>query len=222
MATAGVAVAGTWAASGALSPGLAATTVTPAEALVRLQAGNEKFMTTPQGCNIDLRDTRNNVAKAQSPWAAILTCADSRVPPELIFGCASLGEFFVARNAGNIADTDVIGTLEYGTEHLGVPLILVLGHQRCGAVQAACDVVKKHTVLPGSIKPMVDAIVPAAQAEFGKPGDFIDLTVRENARRSAEKIKTGSEIISDLMKEGKVNVVYGIYSLDMGAVDILG
>src|ERR1700757_837428 len=111
LAATGVAGAASWAASGALTPGFAATAVTPDQALARLVAGNQKFMTMPGGCDMDLKDTRNNVAKAQSPWAAILTCADSRVPPELIFGCASLGELFVARNAGNIADTDVIGTL---------------------------------------------------------------------------------------------------------------
>jgi carbonic anhydrase len=219
MAGAGFAAAGLW---GAAKPGFAETTLTPDQALDQLKAGNQKYVAAPDECEMNLAATRQSVAKAQSPWAAILSCADSRVPPELIFGGASLGELFVARNAGNIADTDVIGTLEYGTAKLGVPLILVLGHQRCGAVKAACDVVQNHTVLPGSIKSMVDAILPAAQAEYGKPGDFVDLTVRENARRNAEKIKSGSEIISGLIGQGKVKLVYGEYSLDTGEVTFLG
>jgi len=164
---------------------------------------------------------RASVAKAQSPWATILTCSDSRVSPELIFGGVGLGELFVARNAGNTADTATMGTLEYGAEHLGVPLIVVLGHQNCGAVSAACEVVEKHTVLPGSIGPMVDAIVPAAQAVQGKPGDFIDNAVRENARRTAEKITSKSEIIEELVHQGKVKVVYARYDLTTGVVEFL-
>ena len=86
------------------------------------------------------------------------------MPPELIFGGVGLGELFVARNAGNTADTATMGTIEYDAEHLGSPLIVVLGHQNCGAVAAACEVVEKHTKLPGSIGPMVAAIIPAAKA----------------------------------------------------------
>jgi carbonic anhydrase len=94
---------------------------------------------------------------------------------ELIFGGVGLGELFVVRNAGNVADTAAMGTIEYGAEHLGSPLVVVLGHQRCGAVEAACDVVAKHAKLPGFIAPMVDAIVPAAKAVYGKAGDFVDM-----------------------------------------------
>lgn len=219
LGAASLVAAGAWEAGGKRA--LAATGLTPAEALAKLQAGNRNFVSAPELCQPDLAASRAAVAPGQSPWAAILSCADSRVAPELIFGGVGPGELFVARNAGNIADTDVIGTFEYGTEHLGIPLILVLGHQRCGAVQAACDVVQKHTALHGSIKLMVDAILPAARAEYGKPGDFIALTVQENARRNAEKIKS-SAIIGSLIRQGKVQVAYGVYSLDSGSVHILG
>jgi carbonic anhydrase len=171
---------------------------------------------------MNLAAIRTEVAKGQSPWATILTCADSRVPPELIFGGVVLGELFVARNAGNTADTDTMGTIEYGAEHLGSPLIVVLGHQNCGAVAAACEVVEKHTKLPGSIGPMVAAIVPAAQAVRGKPGDFIDNAVRENARRTASRIGSKSEIIEELVHHGKVKIVYARYDLNTGAVEFLG
>ena len=203
-------------------PSRAATTLTPDQALARLKEGNQKFLTAPQVCEADLAQQRAGVAQAQSPWAAILTCSDSRVSPELIFGGVGLGELFVARNAGNMADTATMGTIEYGTEHLGAPLVVVLGHQRCGAVAAACEVATTHAKLPGAIGPMVQAIVPAALAMKGKPGDFIENTARESARRTAKRIADTSHIIEHLRHEGRVKVVYALYSLDTGAVEFLG
>jgi carbonic anhydrase len=201
--------------------GFAATGLSPDEALAKLKAGNAKYLNAPQLCEADLAARRSEVAKGQSPWATILTCSDSRVSPELIFGGVGLGELFVARNAGNMADTATMGTIEYGAEHLGAPLVVVLGHQNCGAVVAACEVVEKHTKLPGSIGPMVGAIVPAAAAVHGKAGDFIDNAVRESARRTAAKIARQSKIIQELAHHGKVKVVYARYDLTSGVVDFL-
>ena len=110
---------------------------------------------------------RAGLVAGQSPWATILTCADSRVAPELIFGGMDLGELFVARNAGNTANTATLGTIEYGAEHLGVPLIVVLGHERCGAVSAACEVVEKHAKLPGFIAPMNSDVQIVINRVFG-------------------------------------------------------
>jgi len=199
----------------------ATTSVTPDEALAKLKAGNDKYLNAPQVCAVDLASQREHVAKTQTPWATIITCSDSRVPPELLFGGLGLGELFVARNAGNMVDTATMGTIEYGAEHLGVPLIVVMGHESCGAVAAACDVVEKHTKLPGSIGPMVNAIVPAARAVRGKPGDFVDNTVRESAKRTALKVATKSEIVSHLIKDNKVKVVAARYDLDNGRVELL-
>jgi carbonic anhydrase len=199
----------------------ATTSVTADEAIARLKAGNEKYVSAPQVCASDLLKQREQVAKGQTPWAVILTCADSRVAPELLFGGLGVGELFVARNAGNMADTATMGTIEYGTEHLGVPLVVVLGHERCGAVAAACEVVEKHTKFPGSIGPMVDAIVPAAKAVYGKPGDFVDNAVRESAKRTATKIATKSAIVSHLIKDSKVKVLAARYDLDDGHVEFL-
>jgi carbonic anhydrase len=159
------------------------------------------------------------VAKHQAPWATLVSCADSRVPPELLFGGLGVGELFVARNAGNMVDTATMGTIEYGSGVLGVPLIVVLGHERCGAVAAACEVVEKKTKFPGSIAPMVEAIVPAARAVEGKPGDFVDNAVRESAIRTARKIATESPIVADLVAKGKVKVVAARYDLDEGRVE---
>ncbi|HML07300.1 MAG TPA: carbonic anhydrase [Xanthobacteraceae bacterium] len=199
----------------------ATTNVTADEAIARLKAGNEKYVSAPQVCAVDLAKQREQVAKAQMPWATIIACSDSRVPPELLFGGLGLGELFVARNAGNMADTATMGTIEYGAEHLGIPLIVVMGHQGCGAVAAACAVVEKHAKFPGSIGPMVNAIVPAAKAVYRKPGDFVDNTVRESAKRTATKIATKSKIVSHLIKANKVKVLAARYDLDDGHVEFL-
>jgi carbonic anhydrase len=199
----------------------ATTSVTADEALAKLKAGNEKYVSAPQVCAADLLAQRNQVAKGQTPWATILTCSDSRVPPELLFGGVGVGELFVARNAGNMADTATMGTIEYGAAELGVPLIVVMGHERCGAVAAACAVVEKHAKFPGSIGPMVHAIVPAAKAVYRKPGDFLDNAVHESAKRTAGKIAAKSKTVSQLVKATKVKVVAAYYNLDDGRVEFL-
>ncbi len=200
----------------------AATSVTADEAIAKLKAGNEKYVSAPQVCAVELSKQRDQVAKGQAPWATIITCSDSRVPPELLFGGLGLGELFVARNAGNMVDIATMGTIEYGAEHVVVPLIVVMGHEKCGAVAAACAVVEKHEKFPGSIGPMVDAIVPTAKAVFGKPGDFVDNTVRESAKRTATKVATKSEIVSHLIKANKVKVLAARYDLDDGRVEFIG
>jgi carbonic anhydrase len=220
LAGAGVAAASLLGPRAAFAAG-SATSVTADEALARLKAGNEKYLAAPQVCAADLLKQRESVAKGQAPWAVILTCSDSRVPPELLFGGLGVGELFVARNAGNMADTATMGTIEYGVEHLGVPLVLVMGHERCGAVAAACEVVEKHVTFPGSIGPMVDAIVPAAEAVRGMPGDFVDNAVRESAKRTATKIATKSEIVSHFIHDNKVKVLAARYDLDDGKVEFL-
>jgi carbonic anhydrase len=203
-------------------PAGAATALTAEAALAKLQDGNKRYVAGPQLCADNMLKQRADVARGQAPFATILGCSDSRVTPELIFGGVALGELFVARNAGNMADTATMGTIEYGAEHLGTPLVVVLGHADCGAVAAACEVVMKHASLPGSMGPMVEAIVPAARAMRGKPGDFIDNTVRESARRTARRIATDSPVIRHLAHEGKVRVVYARYDLDSGVVEFLG
>ena len=205
----------------AFAAGGATTSVTADQALANLKSGNDKYVKAPEVCSADLAKRRSGVATSQSPWATIVSCADSRVPPELLFGGLGVGELFVARNAGNMVDTATMGTIEYGAAVLGVPLIVVLGHERCGAVAAACEVVTKKTAFPGSIGPMVKAIVPAATAVKGQPGDFIDNAVRESAKRTALQIATKSRIVADLVKTGKVRVVAGRYDLDEGRVEYL-
>jgi carbonic anhydrase len=194
--------------------------LTPDQALAALKEGNARYVSSPQACVMDLAKRRADVATSQAPWAIIVGCSDSRAAPELLFGGVGPGELFVARNAGNMVDTATMGTVEYGAEHLGSPLIVVLGHERCGAVVAACDVATKNTKLPGSIGPMVKPIVPAAMAMKGKPGDFVDNTVRESAKRTAARL-AASPILSHLVKGEKLKIVAARYDLGDGKVEYL-
>ncbi|MCE1235118.1 MAG: carbonic anhydrase [Hyphomicrobiales bacterium] len=197
------------------------TELTADQALQKLKAGNARYVSDAQVCAADLGGQRHHVAGGQAPWATVLSCADSRVPPELLFGGLGLGELFVARNAGNLVDTGVIGTIEYGAAVLGVPLIVVMGHQRCGAVAAACDVAVKNATFPGSIGAMIEPIVPAALAVKDAPGDLVVNAVKENAKRTAARLIDQSAIVAGLVKDGKVKVLPAYYDLDSGKVEFL-
>jgi carbonic anhydrase len=197
------------------------TSLTADEALGKLKAGNARFVTSPELCAADLQKRRDQVAESQAPWATIVGCSDSRSPPELLFGGLGVGEIFVARNPGNMVDTTTMGAVEYGAAVFGTPLIIVLGHERCGAVIAACDVVTKKATFPGSIGAIVKPIVPAAMAVRNKPGDFVDNAVRESAKRTATQVATKSPIIAPLVKSGTVKVLAARYDLDDGKVEYL-
>jgi carbonic anhydrase len=199
----------------------APTVLSPDEALAASKSGNKRYVTHPELCSIDLAQQRKAVAGHQSPWATIIACADSRVPPELIFGGHGVGELFVARNAGNLVDTATLGTVEYGAAVLGSPLIVVLAHTSCGAVKAACDVVKKNATYPGAIGPMIQPILPAALAVQKDPGDFVTNAAKESAKRTAGHLAAASSLISGLAGAGKVKIVSAIYDLKTGVVSYL-
>ena len=199
----------------------APTTLSPDEALAALKSGNERYVSNPQLCSVDLAASRSAVAAHQAPWASIISCADSRVPPELVFGGHGVGELFVARNAGNLVDTATLGTVEYGAAVLGSPLIVVLAHTSCGAVKAACDVVTKNATYPGAIGPMIEPIVPAALAVRGDPGDFVNNAAKESARRTAARLTAASTLISGLAGSGKLKIAAAIYDLETGVVTYL-
>ena len=192
------------------------TSLTADQALAALKAGNARYVSNPQVCVADLAKRRTEVAGHQAPWAVIVGCSDSRVPPELLFGGLGLGELFVARNAGNMVDTATMGTIEYGAEHLGAPLVVVLGHENCGAVAAACDVLTKNAKLEGSMGPMVQPIVEVARTLAKSGSCNVDMLVRESAKRTAKKIAE-SPILSHL----KTRIVAARYDLDDGKVEYL-
>ncbi len=199
----------------------AKTDLSPDQALQRLKTGNDRFVATPELCAAKLNETRVKVAGGQAPWATIIGCADSRVPPELLFGGVGLGELFVARNAGNMVDTATLGTVEYGASALGVPLIVVLGHSACGAVAAAADIAVRNSTLPGSMDAMARAIVPAVEAVRSKPGDLVANAVRESAMRTAASLTARSPLIGDLVRAGRVRIAAACYDLASGRVEYL-
>lgn len=196
----------------------AATALSPDEALARLKSGNKRYVSQPQLCSSDLAAQRGAVAAHQAPWATIISCADSRVPPELIFGGHGVGELFVARNAGNLVDTATLGTVEYGAAVLGSPLIVVLAHTSCGAVKAACDVVTKNATYPGAIGPMIEPIVPAALAVKSDDGDFVDNAAKASAKRTAARLTAASTLVAGLVNTAKLKIVPAIYDLKTGVV----
>ena len=220
-AAAAIALAAGGAAPAARAAEGAPTSLSPREALAELKAGNERFVSHPELCTVDLAQSRSAVAGHQAPWATIIACADSRVAPELVFGGHGVGELFVARNAGNLVDVGTLGTIEYGAAVLGSPLVVILGHTACGAVKAACDIVTKNATYPGVIGRMIEPIVPAALAVRNDSGDFADNTAKESAKRTAANLPTVSKIVSDLVGAGKVKIVAAIYDLQTGVVAYL-
>jgi carbonic anhydrase len=188
-----------------------AASVSADAALAKLKEGNARYVNAKVSAGKPTAARRAETAQGQHPFAIILGCADSRTSPEIIFD-QNIGDIFVDRNAGNLVDDHTLGTIEYGVEHLGVRLIVVLGHERCGAVQAA---VASNTA-PGHIQSLVRDIQPAVQAVKGKPGDQVHLAVAENARLMAEEIRTKSNF-GDLAKD--VKIIPAVYDLDSGKVD---
>jgi carbonic anhydrase len=195
------------------------TTLTPDQALAALKEGNDKFVTDSPVRSVQGRERRLEIARGQTPFAVLVSCSDSRVPPELLFG-RGLGELFIVRNAGNTVDTAALGSIQYAVAELGVPLILVLGHERCGAVDAAVQVVKNNASFPGAIGQMIEPIVPAVIKAQSQPGDLLDNAVRENVRRVTNRLRTASEpILLEPLRAGKLKIVGARYDLDDGDVD---
>lgn len=191
--------------------------VSAQDALDRLQAGNQRFANNRAEHSDCSPLRRSEVAKGQHPFAIVLTCADSRVPPEILFDCG-LGDIFVIRVAGNTADDAAIGSMEYAVEHLHVPLIVVLGHERCGAVQAAVQAAEKHETAPGHLGAILNPIEPAVTAVKGLGGDAVENAVCENVMRVVHQLRTSKPILAEAVHERKVSIIGARYDLDSGLV----
>lgn len=191
---------------------------TPDEALKRLKDGNARF-TADEAYEADLpRSRRMELAKGQHPFATLVGCSDSRVGPERLFG-VGLGDLFIVRSAGNNIDIAGTGSVEYSVIALNVPLIVVLGHEACGAVVAATEVVTEDKRFPGSIGPMIAPIIPAVlAAQRTKPDDLVQASVEENVRRVVERLRDGEAVLQDALDQGKLKVVGAVYSLSTGEV----
>jgi len=184
----------------------------PADAaLAKLKEGNLRFATSEVSKGKPTAARRADTAQAQHTFAIIVGCADSRAAPELVFD-QNLGDLFVVRTAGNLVNDHALGSIEYAVTVLGARLIVVLGHERCGAVKAA--LASDHA--PGHIDSLVRDIQPAVIAAKGKPGDALDATITENARQVAAQIKAKAAL-GDLAKE--VRIVSAVYDLDTGKIE---
>ena len=194
-------------------PLAAQTKMTPDEAWKELMEGNARFV-SGQGtsCEHDLAMLKEHNAEKQEPFAAVLSCADSRVPVELVFD-QSIGHLFVTRVAGNIVTPEIIGSLEYGAAVLGTVALLVLGHAHCGAVKAAIG----GKEVPGQISSLYAHIRPAVD----QAGPDLEETVRANAKIQASLLRKASPVLAGLIKEKKLKIVAGYYDLESGKVTLL-
>jgi carbonic anhydrase len=193
--------------------------LSPDAALARLKKGNHRYVGGGM-VSQDFGAERKQLTGGQNPFAAILSCADSRVAPEYIFDCG-LGDLFIVRVAGNFAEEDGIASLEYAVKFLGTPLLVVLGHDKCGAVDAAIKTVKDGAELPGHLPHLVEHIAPAVKMAQSESGDLLTNTIRENVARNVRELKKASPILSDYVERKKLLVVGGVYKLSDGHIEWL-
>jgi carbonic anhydrase len=196
-------------------PAIAQTSLTPDQCLQLLIDGNQRFVQARREKPNQTWTRIAEVAPSQAPFAAILGCADSRVPAEIIFD-RGFGDIFVDRVAGNVATPEEIGSLEFGTLILGAKVLMVLAHERCGAVKAAIE----GGQLPGHINSLTESIMPAVESTRNQPGDRVENACKANAILQANRLKA-SPVISDLINQNRMRVVPAYYDLDTGAVEIL-
>jgi carbonic anhydrase len=223
-----VILAGVMSLLGTLALASAGAGITPLEAIQKLQDGNKRYMESKMNtCGETNAAARSKLALSQKPYAIILSCSDSRVPPELIFD-QTLGEIFVVRVAGNVPDPVVLGSIEYAAEHLGSPLIMVLGHERCGAVKATVEANGKGQ---GNIGAIIKTIAPALkkvkaeckrhkECDLKDKANLVECVVNENVKMVAANLTKQSRVIRELVKEGKVKIVAAKYDLDDGKVTL--
>lgn len=197
-----------------------APSISPDESLAKLKEGNARFVAgTLSHPNLTAQRIAETFSGGQHPFATIISCSDSRVPVEHVFD-QGIGDLFVIRVAGNVADVDEIGTTEYGAGHLGTSLVVVMGHTKCGAVTA----VLKGDKVGGNIPALVDNIIPAVERAKSKglTGDDILLeAIKENVKQSISDLTSRSEELAHLVKEGKVKLVGALYHIENGQVEWL-
>jgi carbonic anhydrase len=189
-------------------------------ALQRLLNGNLRYVANYLQSPGQHAERRTQVAEGQNPFAAILCCADSRVPPEIIFD-QGLGDLFVVRVAGNVVDDEILGSLEYAVEHLGVKLILVLGHERCGAVRAALESRVTGGHADGNLGRLIHSLQPAIDAADVTVGNVWDVVINANAQLTAQTLAKTGPFLHEAVKKGELQVTAARYDLNTGLVSLL-
>jgi carbonic anhydrase len=195
----------------------AKTNVTADQAIELLKEGNAAFL--KGSCTVTPAMRIQELAKGQAPFAVILGCSDSRTPPTDVFN-RGVGDLFIIRVAGNSVDPVGLGSIEYGVGVLGAPLVVVLGHTNCGAVEAAVQVVKEKAKFPGAIGTMVAPIVPAVKSLTGSE-DLVNRAVRANVQRVVARLKVSRPIIAKAVSENKAKVIGAVYTLETGRVEFV-
>lgn len=193
--------------------------ISPDEALKRLMQGNERYVSGNSETH-DFKDEREALVSGQNPFVAVLSCSDSRIAPEYAFDTAR-GDLFSIRVAGNFVTDEGLASLEYGVAVLATPLILVLGHERCGAIEAGVKAVKDHTVFPGHIPRLTDALKPTVEQAIKQPGDLVANATAQNIKNSVERLKEATPLLTDALGQGKLKIVGGIYRLATGKVELI-
>jgi carbonic anhydrase len=184
-----------------------------------LLEGNQRFV-SGKTKTVDVVPLRQSLVKGQQPKVVVLACSDSRVAPEILFD-KSLGDLFVVRSAGNIADAIGVGSIEYAVEHLGSSVLVVLGHEKCGAVTAACSGDKMPTT---NLQAIVDKISPAVTRAkaHAKADELVEAAILENVQQSAKDVMASSAVLQHFLHDGKLTVFEAVYSLESGKVVQLG
>jgi carbonic anhydrase len=193
--------------------------IDPEQALARLKAGNNRYINGAMKRH-DFHAEREALVKGQNPFVAVLSCADSRITPEYAFDTGR-GDVFAVRIAGNFLTTDGLASLEYAVAVLGTPLVVVLGHDSCGAVSAAIKAVKDNASFPGQIQSLAQAIRPSVEKVLKTPGDLLENAIEQNVKDTASKLKTDSPVLAQAIASGKLKVVGGVYKLQSGKVEWL-
>lgn len=193
--------------------------VSPDEALELLRKGNQRYIDGVSRRH-DFKHEREALVSGQNPYAGVLSCADSRIAPEYAFD-SGRGDLFVCRVAGNFANDDVIASFEYAVANLGLPLILVLGHESCGAIDATLKSLKDNTSLPGHLPSLVASLAAAAKAGAAQPGDPLANAIKQNVIDTVGKLKAASPILDAAVSSGKLKVAGAVYHLADGKVDIM-
>ncbi|QLG92630.1 carbonic anhydrase [Pseudomonas yamanorum] len=191
--------------------------ISPDEALTRLMDGNARYADGVTKRH-DFMSEREALASGQNPFAAVLGCADSRIAPEYAFD-TSRGDLFAVRVAGNFVTTDGLASLEYAVAVLGTPLILVLGHDSCGAVSAGVKALKDDARFPGQIQSLADAIKPSVAKVLKQPGELLDNAIVQNVKDTVARLQNESSLLSSAMAKGTLNIVGGVYKLHTGKVE---
>jgi carbonic anhydrase len=193
--------------------------ISPDGALDRLMKGNARYV---QGVarRHDFKAEREALVGGQNPYAGILSCADSRIAPEYAFD-SGRGDLFVCRVAGNFANNDTVASLEYAVAILKTPLVLVLGHESCGAVDATIKSLEENSTLPGHMPSLVENIAPAVKATLDQPGDQLENAIRRNVVDNVAKLKRATPILSAAVEGGKIRIVGGVYRLKDGKVELI-